>query len=189
MAGTNEHAADGVLEHGDDSVRFLNTGDREFVLSLQPMIPKGLYELPSTEAGFAAFLKAITSRPWGVPMICLHKGQPGGLAFLQLTQLKNLNAYLVALFKDPASAEGCLAIYLRHAFWGYPLHRVYTHVPVNGATSAHADLYRRTGFTSEGRLIGHMTNEDGPVDIEVLGMLRHELDAWTESRMPALSLR
>jgi hypothetical protein len=107
---------------------------------------------------------------------------------MNVGQLKNLNAYLVFLFEQPATAERLLALYIRQAFWAYPLHRLYAQLPSRLDVQPHIDLLLRSGFKHEGVFRGHIDVADKPVDALVLGMLRDEFDAWCAQSDPRLSL-
>lgn len=121
-------------------------------------------------------------------MLRCHQGKPSGLYVMNVSQLKNLNAYLVALFEQAATAEHLLALYIRQAFWAYPLHRLYAQLPSRLEVQPHIDLLMGCGFKREGVLRGHIEVAHKAVDAVVLGLLRDDFDAWCMQNEPRLSL-
>jgi hypothetical protein len=108
---------------------------------------------------------------------------------LNVGQPKNLNAYLVAVFEEPASADRLLALYIRQVFWAYPLRRLYSQLPQSVEVKPYIDLLLRTGFQGEGILAGHIEAGNAKaMDAIALGMLREEFDSWCAINEPRLSL-
>ena len=156
--------------------------------ALQPSTPADIFELPDSDHAFRTFIADLGAKPWSLPFVCLRAAAPIGVCFMSVAQLKNLNAYLVALFSEPADAAVPLALYIRHAFWSFPLHRLYAHVPALAADIAHAEALLRVGFQHEGVLAAHVPAPDGPQDAIVLGLLREEFNVWCEQNQPGLAL-
>jgi RimJ/RimL family protein N-acetyltransferase len=186
--GPEPNPAHGLMELDGDSLRMLTVDDLPALARLREAAPHELFELPSSPEEIGGFVQGLATRPWSLPMLCCHDDEPVGLCLMSVAQLKNLNAYLVAVFEQPASAAGALALYVRHAFWSYPLHRLYTQLPSNQAVRAHAELYSRVGFSPEGVLVKHIATDFGPADAMVLGILRDEFDAWCAANQPELCL-
>ena len=182
------NASAGILELGDFSIRALGAEDFGLVRALQPSTPADIFELPESDHAFRAFIADLGAKPWSLPFVCLRAAVPIGVCFMSVAQLKNLNAYLVAVFSDPADAAVPLALYIRHAFWSFPLHRLYAHVPALAAAIAHAEALARVGFKHEGVLAAHVPSPDGPQDAIVLGLLREEFNVWCAQNQPALAL-
>jgi hypothetical protein len=187
-ASTPSKAFDGLINLDGDSLRRLTSDDLPAVLRLREAAPGEMFHLPVGAAELAAFMDYLANRRWSMPMLCCHEGKPSGLCLMSMGQLKNLNSYLVPLFEQPATAERMLALYLRQAFWAFPLHRLYTQLPKTLEVEPHIDLLRRCGFKDEGRLVGHLEIKGRPVDVAVFGLLRGEFDAWCATNDPRLSL-
>jgi hypothetical protein len=180
--------AEGLLSLNGESIRALTIEDLVAVRRLRDVTPPGLFALPGSAAELGAFIEGLAKKPWSMPMICSRDGEPVGLCLMSMAQLKNLNAYLVAVFAEPASSTGSLALYIRHAFWSYPLHRLYTQLPVNPFLKPQAELFARAGFMREGVLVKHVAAPDGPIDAESFGLVRVEFDEWCSKHRPELSL-
>lgn len=176
------------MELDGDSLRGLSSDDLPALLRLRAAGPADVFELPGSPAETDGFFQALAQRPWSLPMLCSHDGEPVGLCLMSVAQLRNLNAYLVALFAEPAVATGLLALYIRHAFWSFPLHRLYVHVPTVKEFKPYEDLYSSVGFRSEGVLTAHIPIGSGRGDAMVLGVLRDEFEAWCAANRPELSL-
>jgi hypothetical protein len=185
---TKANPAQGLMALEGASLRQLHIDDLPALLRLRAASPPSLFELPGSEAEIGGFVEGLAKKPWSLPMLCCHDDEPVGLCLMSVAQLKNLNAFLVAVFEQPASATGVLALYVRHAFWSYPLHRLYTQLPSTQVVKPHADLYSRVGFRPEGVLVKHIATQVGPADATVLGMLRDEFDEWCVTNQPELSL-
>ena len=182
------NASAGILELGDFSIRALGAEDFALVRALQPSTPADIFELPESDHAFRAFIADLGAKPWSLPFVCLRAAVPIGVCFMSVAQLKNLNAYLVALFSEPDAAAVPLALYIRHAFWSFPLHRLYAHVPALPAVIAHIETLVGVGFKHEGVLAAHVPSPDGPQDAIVLGLLREEFNVWCAQNQPALAL-
>jgi hypothetical protein len=178
----------GLLELGDFSIRALGAEDFPTVRPLIETTPRELFELPSTDAAFRVLLDELARKPWSLPFGCFREGEPVGICFMNVAQVKNLNAYLVALLSMPAESTVPLALYIRHAFWSFPLHRLYAHLPVSAAVSPHQQALERVGFQHEGLLIAHAVALGGPQDVMVAGLLRDEFTAWCKQNQPELAL-
>jgi hypothetical protein len=181
-------AFEGMIELGGDSLRRLTADDLPAVLRLREATPLDLFALPSSQSELAGFLELLAKKPWSLPMLCYHEAVATGLCFMNLGQLKNLNAYLIALFERPATSERLLALYVRQAFWSYPLHRLYAQLPSRPDVQPHIDLLLGSGFSREGTLERHIEAAGQPLDAVVLGLLRDEFDAWCAQNEPKLSL-
>jgi RimJ/RimL family protein N-acetyltransferase len=180
--------AEGLLDLEGESIRALTIQDIDALRRLRDVTPAELFALPGSVAELGAFIEGLGKKAWSMPMICSRDGEPVGLCLMSMAQLKNLNAYLVALFAEPASSTVSLALYMRHAFWSYPLHRLYTQLPVTPALRPHAELFARAGFMREGVLVKHVAAPDGPIDAESFGLVRGEFDEWCTRHRPELSL-
>jgi RimJ/RimL family protein N-acetyltransferase len=181
-------AAEGLTELGGDSLQVLTAADLPALLNLRSAMPRGMFELPGTAVEIDAFIRGLAGRPWSLPMICRHDGDPVGLCLMSVAQLRNLNAYVVAVFTEPAVASGLLALYIRHAFWSFPLHRLYVHLPISEGFAPYSDLFSRVGFKTEGVLAGHIPTQSGRGDVLALGLLRDDFEAWCAANQPELSL-
>jgi RimJ/RimL family protein N-acetyltransferase len=140
------------------------------------------------DAGYRHFLGRLSKLPWSLPCACLVDGRAIGVCFMRVPQLKHLSAYLVPLFADAGAAHRPLALYMRHAFWTFPLHKLYTHVPAHESAEPYASLLRRAGFREEGTLKDHAVAGDRTIDALLFGLLRAEFDAWCAAHEPRLLL-
>lgn len=188
MTTTQSKPFEGLVELDGDSLRALTADDLPAMVRLREATPHDVFDVPSSAEGLAGFLDVLARKPWSLPMLCCHQGKPSGLCLMNVGQLKNLNAYLIALFEQPATAERLLALYIRQAFWAYPLHRLYVQLPSRLEVQPHIELLLRSGFRREGVLRGHIASADKPLDAIVLGLLRDEFDAWCAKNEPSLSL-
>ena len=179
----------GLLELDDFSIRPLGLEDFPLVTSLLHSVPPEVFELPATDPMFRAFVGELFTKPWSLPFACFHSSEPVGLCFMNAGQLKNLNAYLVALFSRPAEAALPLALYIRHAFWTFPLHRLYAQLPALPAVVPSIDALIAVGFKREGILVAHIGTPDEPTDAIAVGLLREEFDGWCEQNDPRLVLK
>jgi hypothetical protein len=181
-------AAQGLMEVGGDSLRMLAADDFPAIQKLRETAPPEIFDLPGTSGEFAGFFEGLMRKPWSMPMLCCQAAEPVGACLMTVGQLKNLNAYLVAVFDEPVSAVGALALYIRHCFWSFPLHRIYTQLAMTQAVKPHIDLLLRAGFKLEGTLVGHISSADGPLDAVVVAILRDEFEGWCLENRPELSL-
>jgi hypothetical protein len=179
---------EGMIEVDGDSIRRLTAADLPALLRLREVTPRNHFDLPGTPSELAGFLDLLAKKPWSLPMLCCHEAKATGLCLMNLGQLKNLNAYLIALFEQPSTSTRLLALYIRQAFWSYPLHRLYTQLPSTPEMQPHIEMLVRTGFKREGTLERHIEATDKLVDVDVLGLLRSDFDAWCTQNEPKLSL-
>jgi RimJ/RimL family protein N-acetyltransferase len=187
-SNTQSKPAAGLLELDNFSIRGLRAGDLPAVRSLAESTPAGVFELPVTDRAFQAFAGGLAKKPWSLPFLCFQDGRPVGMCLMSIAQVKNLNAYLVALFSVPAEATLPLAMYIRHAFWSFPLHRLYAQLPATAAVIPHVNILERAGFQLEGMFAGHVASAEGPQDAIVVGLLRDEFNVWCEQNEPRLAL-
>jgi RimJ/RimL family protein N-acetyltransferase len=187
-ATTNPKPAAGFLELDTYSLRRLTARDWPIIRHLGDHTPADFFELPRTEPLFDDFVADLAGKTWSLPLLAFDNGEPIGFCFLSILQVKDLNAYLIALFTEPAKSGKALALYIRHAFWSYPLHRLYTQLPSSAMTAAHIGLLTSGGFEREGVLREHITTDGDPRDAVVLGILRDEFEAWCVETEPRLSL-
>ena len=170
-------------------LRPLGVDDFAIVEPVLARVPAEVFSVPRLEEGFRSFVGRISRVPWTLPCICFAEGNPAAVFFLIVPEYRHLNAYLVALMGIPGDALPALGLYARHAFWSYPLHRLYSHVPALPAAAAYVDAFTTAGFTNEGRLVDHVMTDQGPADAVVVGLLRDEFSKWCEMREPRLSLQ
>jgi hypothetical protein len=179
---------EGILDFEGLSLRPLGaTGYSQ----LEPILrgtPDEVLELPPSEAAFRGLIRRVTSHPWGMPMVGRDGDEAVALFMLALPSAKNLHASVVSIALQPASRVTMLALYLRHAFWSFPLHRIFTELPVASATAAHEALYANAGFVREGFFKAHYLSGGTPTDVSILGLLRPDFDAWCAAHEPRLSL-
>jgi hypothetical protein len=181
-------ASDSILSLDDCSIRPLAPNDFPLVERLLRSVPRSVFELPVSDVDYRAWLAGVSARAWSMPMTCTRDGVASGLCFLSTSQLKHLHAYVVALFDEPAESTLCLALYLRQAFWSFPLHRLYTQLPARGDASPHERVFLDAAFQAEGVLRSHIRDLGEAADANVLGLLRPEFDAWCRSHEPRLAL-
>jgi hypothetical protein len=187
-SATRPKAPPGLIELDGDSIRALSSDDLPALLRLRAATPEDVFHVPSSQEGLDRFIDFMTNKPWSLAMMCLRQGSPSGLCLMNVGQLKHLNAYLVALFEEPSAADRLLALYIRQAFWLYPLHRLNVQLPSRPDLQPHIDLLLRAGFQREGVLEGHIEVDGQPSNVVVLGMLREDFDAWCAIDDPRLSL-
>lgn len=177
-----------MIELDGFSLRPLTGDDYALIQPLLEATPREIFELPMSEAAFRGFLLQVERRPWSMPMISTMDGRPKAAFILSPASPKNSHAYLLALM---AHAEQCvlpLGLYVRQAFWSYPLHRLYVQLPVTPASRPHSDAFMAAGFVSEGVLAGHILAGSHAQDASVLGLLRQDFDAWCAAHEPRLSM-
>jgi hypothetical protein len=176
------------MELGDFAIRRLSEDDFPTLRPLAEALPADIFAMPSTDTEFRAFVGEVASRVWSLPLVCVRAGDPVGMCFMNVAQFKNLNAYLVALFVQPEEAALPLALYIRHAFWSFPLHRLYVQLPATAAAIPHLETLERVGFQREGTLVAHVKAARGPQDVIVVGLLRDEFERWCKQNEPRLEL-
>ena len=150
--------------------------------------PPEVFQLPLSEAAFRGFVKRIEAEPWSMPMVCRRRERTVAAFVLTLASPKNANAFLLALLQAPADDAIALALYVRHAFWTYPLHRLYVQLADKAALEPYRDAYQAAGFLSEGVLTAHLMDGGEARDAVVLGLLRSDFDSWCREREPRLAL-
>jgi len=147
-----------------------------------------ILELGDNHDEVALLLAELIKAPWALPLALLHGENCVGMATTALPNLKSLNSSVLALFTDPPGSTLPLALYLRHVFWNFPVHRLYCHIPSIDLTQEYLDLYRSVGFVEEGRLYGHAVIAGQSIDVAVFGLLRSDFEAWCLVHEPRLSL-
>jgi len=170
------------------SIRSLGLDDFSLVQPVLEAVPRELFAVPRIDKGYRAFVAGMSRMPWAMPYVCLDGGNAAAVCFLNVPQPKHLSAFLVALLARPSEAGLPLALYIRHAFWSYPLHRLFTHVPALPDSEPYRDALLGVGFKREGVLAAHVTTEGGPRDAMVLGLLRDEFMSWCATNEPSLQL-
>jgi hypothetical protein len=148
-----------------------------------------LIELGSDADQVAQMLAELRRTPWSLSMAVLRADECIGMATTALANLRSLHANVLALFVDPPSSVLALAMFLRHVFWNFPLHRLYTHVPMLDLTAEYARLYQNVGFADEGRFVAHAVVAGQPFDVTALGLLRSDFESWCAVHEPRLTLR
>ena len=119
-------------------------------------------------------------------MLCFRGERPAGWVITGLTNLRALNAFLLAVFVDPSESTMALALCIRHLFWNFPLHRLYTQFPLIPAAAGYRELYTRAGFHEEGVMQRHAVVSSQPTDVVVFGLLREEFLTWSAAHEPRL---
>jgi hypothetical protein len=147
-----------------------------------------LFDIPTSLDGCRALIESARARPWGLPMLCLRDGRPAGWVVTGLDNLRALNAFVLAVFLEPSEASLALALCVRHLFWNFPLHRLYTQFPLIPAAASYRQLYARAGFKEEGVMLQHAVVAGQTADVVVFGVLRDEFDEWAIANEPRLSL-
>ena len=147
-----------------------------------------LVDFGASEAGVRDLLAQLSASTWALPMAILHGEDCIGMATTSLANTKSLHASVLGLFVEPAAATEAFALYLRHVFWNFPLHRIYAHVPVLDVTREYLTLFASVGFVDEGRLVDHVIAAGQPFDVATLGLLRHDFQAWCSSTASELAL-
>jgi len=95
---------------------------------------------------------------------------------------------VLALFVDPPSSVAGLALFVRHVFWNFPLHRLHTQIPTLDLTTEYIRLFEGAGFVDEGRLRAHTLVAGQAFDAAALGLLRPDFEAWCSEHEPRLAL-
>jgi hypothetical protein len=147
-----------------------------------------LIELGSNADQVAQMLAELRRAPWSLSMAVLRGDECIGMATTALANLRSLHASVLALFVDPPSSPLALALFLRHVFWNFPLHRLYTHVPMLDLTAEYVRLYQHIGFTNEGCYVAHALVAGQTFDVAALGLLRSEFESWCAAHEPRLTL-
>jgi len=147
-----------------------------------------LFDVPTSLDGCRALIDSTRAQPWGLPMLCLRDGRPAGWVITGLSNLRAMNAFLLAVFLEPSEATSALALCVRHLFWNFPLHRLYTQFPLLPAATAYRHLYTAAGFQEEGVMRQHAVVAGQSIDVAVFGLLRDDFDAWATANEPRLGL-
>ena len=188
MSGTAE-AAPAVVEHEGISLQRLEPQHAAVVASLLRM--RGhqfILDIPTDEGTITQALVELAKQPWTMPLAAVRDGECLGVATTALPNVKSLHANFTALFVDPDSARLPLAMCVRHLFWNFPLHRLYTQVPDMDLTREYVDLLTSVGFDVEGRLVDHALVGGRPFDMVALGLLRPAFEKWCGEHEPTLVL-
>ena len=147
-----------------------------------------LVDFGSSEQAVAQLLAQLATSPWALPMAILHGEHCVGMATTSLANVKSLNASVLAMFVEPSTAADGFALYLRHVFWNFPLHRVHAQVPLLDLTREYLTLFASVGFVDEGRLTDHAIVAGQPFDAAALGLLRSDFETWCAANAPELVL-
>src|SRR5437016_5011862 len=93
---------------------------------------KLLIDEPRSQDEAWAFVRALRTQMYGLPMVAFRKGgeELFGVASTGLASPKNLTAFLLSLFAEPAEAGPALRLFIGHVFWNFPLRRLYWHCPL-----------------------------------------------------------
>jgi len=148
-----------------------------------------LLEVPTDEATIKLLLSEVGKHAWAMSGALIRDDELVGFGATALPNLRALHASVTALFVDPASARTPLALYLRHLFWSFPLHRLHTQIPDLDLTREYVDLLTSVGFRVEGRLVDHAHIGGQSFDVIALGLLRSDFEAWCDADEPRLGLR
>jgi hypothetical protein len=146
-------------------------------------------DVPADANTIAALLAEVAKHAWSMSVALVRDGALGGFGTTALPNIRALNSSVTALFVDPQNATTPLAMYLRHLFWTFPLHRLHTQIPDLDLTREYIELLQRVGFTVEGRLVAHTQIAGQTFDAVALGLLRSDFETWCDEHEPRLSLR
>lgn len=178
-----------MLTHQDIELRQLAPQDGQLLIDLDKAgCNIGLIGLPESLQECHVMFQSLESQMWSTPMTALSAGTPFGAFWTALPNVSNLNALVVTLFEDLDRGGVALALYIRHLFWSFPLHRLYTHVGALDRGSGYSAIYEGIGFKREGILKEHALLAGRRQDIVVYGLLREEFDRCMLAFDPALSL-
>ena len=178
--------APAILELGGFTWR---DGGPQDAAALQELAGRGsnraLFQLPefTTE-----FMREPSKPGFRQTMVCHHRSVPFGAGAYNMRSLQSLNLKLICFFVEPELAACALAMYVRHLFWGLPLHRVHAQLPLDEAGAAYVRLLKAVGFRDEGVVRAYALMDGQPCDLAVLGVLRAEFDDWCKTNEPRLSL-
>lgn len=132
------------------------------------------------------FIPTLRREEWSTAMILLQDHTAVAAAAIAPADTQHQNGRLVVLAYEPRRWPIPLALYIRHAFWSHPLHRLYAIVP--RSYTSQADLLQGCGFHNEGRLLSHVRAGMRMVDLDVFGLLRDEFDTWCRENQAGLVL-
>jgi hypothetical protein len=140
------------------------------------------------EATLRAVLAEIIKSAWTLPCAFVRGDEMAGFATTALPNVRALHAAFTALFVEPSEARLPLAMYVRHLFWSFPLHRLHAQIPDLDLTREYVELLTSVGFAVEGRLVDHSHIGGQTFDVVALGLLRPDFEAWIASNEPRLTL-
>jgi hypothetical protein len=146
---------------------------------------RALFYLPQSVAEFAG---TVGGPGFRMPMLCLRGSKPIGAAATKQRNQRNLNLHLICFFADPVDAALPLAIYVRHLFWSFPLHRIFCQLPSVSGAAAYVRLLKGVGFQEEGMVRGHAMVGGRPRDLVALAVLRREFEIWCRENEKRLTL-
>jgi hypothetical protein len=144
------------------------------------------FETPKSEEACISFVRTVNMHLWGLPMLAYRRESVLGMTRLTDTDPRSMSARLVAVYQSPEEAELPLAMYVRHAFWSFPLQRVYVRCPWLPELKPYRDLFLSTGFRQEGLLPKFHLANGARFDVAVLGLLREEFLQWCEAHQPRM---
>jgi len=169
-------------------IRPLTDGDQDFARYVYSLRENAVVA-GSLDVYNPQFVPAIRAAPWSMAMVLRQDGEAVGLAALTSVDVHSRNGRLVVLARDPRLCRTAMGLYLRHAFWSHPLHRLYAVLPARvPLPGSYADLLLGCGFVDEGVLRSHLSYKGGLRSLSVFGLLRREFDAWCAESQPALLL-
>ena len=147
-----------------------------------------LLELPDTAEAAVQMLQQLQTQAFGLPLIVHRDGAPFALAATAIPNVKSLNAYLLFMSVAPDDSALALALCVRHVFWNFPLHRLYTHLPLTQGLEEYEHSFSGAGFSRDGLLPEHLALGGRFCDVASLGLLRTAFDAWCATADPRFSL-
>jgi hypothetical protein len=185
----SERPASSVSSADDAEIRPLTGADLAFVRYVYSVRENAIVA-GSLDMGSDDFIATIRGSPWSTPMVLEKNAEPVGLALISSADTHSRNGRVTVLARrDPRECRVPFELYLRHAFWSHPLHRLYAVLPLRlPIPGSYADLLTGCGFVDEGHLKAHFNFLGYRRDIAVFGLLRSEFDAWCRESRPALLL-
>lgn len=147
-----------------------------------------LLDLAADESSMRLIIAELARQTWAMPMAAIRDDACAGFMTTAFPNLRSLNVGVGGLFVDPALAVLPFAMYVRHLFWSYPLHRLHAQIPDMDLTREYHDLFAAVGFTDEGRLVQHSIAGGQMFDMVQFGILRPDFEAWTAAHEPRLAL-
>jgi hypothetical protein len=182
--------APAVVELDGCSLQLLEPEHAPLVVELLGMRGnRYVIDIPADERLIAGALVELPNQPWTLPMAVVRDGVCIGMGTTALANLKSLHASLTAMFVEPPTATLPLAMYIRHLFWTFPLHRLHAQIPAMDLTHEYVELLASVGFTDEGRLVDHVMIGGQSFDMVALGLLRADFERWCDEHEPRLALR
>jgi diamine N-acetyltransferase len=176
-----------VLSYGHVRLRPVQLGDAGLLAELWSHGENSLLAVPdqASEGIGEAMIRAFQQTMWGAAFVA--EGGADSFGFLAAAQADpySQTAMLVAYFRDPDSAQYALRLYLRHLFWGYPLHRIGVQVPL--ACSGYLRVLDSVGFVREGIWREHRLIAGVRHDVVALGLLREEARANLQTVAPEIA--